>query len=399
MPASYEFWLTDDNGKRLKMLEKIAWASYTRSTIGLANIDLGVPYELFSKEFNPFFRPDWRIEAWRSPDIGVPLRREEVYLLRKPHIYRRKDGMKILQFYGRNGRDLLRRRTIIQAPATSYTRKDDMAADDMMKEIVRQQMLYGSALDKDGVVDNDRAWPQNEFLVQADTSDGPLISMSFDGKTVLDALKDIKGATFQKNLEDSTNNRIFFAVEPFNTFGLSTDYNSPLGWEFRTYSGLYGADRTDGIEFSEENENITNPDYSINHLEEENTIYVTNGSGDAFPLTTMVQDAARAGASRWNRCEGMISSSSESIESNLQNAGYAELHKKRPMEEFPVTFLSTSGSRTVPRSLYGVDWDLGDLLPVSFAGKQFNVEVTVVYVSVNEDGQENVTGRNEVNAQ
>jgi hypothetical protein len=46
--------------------------------------------------------------------------------------------------------------------------------------------------------------------------------------------------------------------------------------------------------------------------------------------------------------------------------------------------------------LYGVDWDLGDLLPVKFAGKTFNVEVKVVYVSVDKDGKETITGRSTI---
>jgi hypothetical protein len=49
-----------------------------------------------------------------------------------------------------------------------------------------------------------------------------------------------------------------------------------------------------------------------------------------------------------------------------------------------------------PRSLYGLDWDLGDLLPVFFAEKYFTAEVVVVHVSVNEDGEESIVGMNTV---
>jgi hypothetical protein len=43
-----------------------------------------------------------------------------------------------------------------------------------------------------------------------------------------------------------------------------------------------------------------------------------------------------------------------------------------------------------------LDWDLGDILPVEYAGKSFDVEVVVVYVGLNDQGKENITGMNEV---
>jgi hypothetical protein len=52
-----------------------------------------------------------------------------------------------------------------------------------------------------------------------------------------------------------------------------------------------------------------------------------------------------------------------------------------------------------PRSLYGIDWDMGDLLKVNYAGKQFEIEVINVYVSVNENGEEKITGRNAQDAE
>jgi len=396
--AEYEFWLTDDTGRRMALLTSLAFASYTRSIIGLGTINIGMPFEPFNRDFKPYFRPDWRVEVWRSPKAATPLRMENIYLLRKPHVYVRDDGMKILQFYGRSGLDLLYRRSVIQEPSTIYTTKTDYA-DDMMKEIVRQQMLYGSALDEDGVADNARAWPQNEFLVQADGSFGPIITRNIEGKKVIDILKEIRNATFQLNITSSSNRRILFDVVPIDVSNLSTDYDSTFGWEFRTYTDLYGADRTGALEFSQENENISDPSYSINHLEEINTVYVTNGSDAITNTVVMVQDTARAGASRWNRVEEMISASSSGSGTNDQtNAGYAEVYNKRPTEELQLAFLNTPGGNGTPQSLYGIDWDLGDLLRVNFAGRQFNTEVNVVSVGVNDQGVETISGRNEVNA-
>lgn len=397
--AQYEFWLADDSGRRLTLLDQLAFASYTRSSIGLGTINIGMPFDPFFKKFNPYFRPDWRVEVWRSPQEGVPMRLEDVFLLRKPNVYvRQEDSTPMLQFYGRNGLDLLYRRAVIQLPGTSYTSKTTYA-DNIMKAIVREQMLYGSCVSETGAADNTRAWPQNEFFVQQDLSLGPTLTRNFEGKDVIDILKELRAATFQLNISSASNRRIFFGIVPVNISGYATPYASTLGWEFRTYADLYGTDRTTGIVFSHENENIESPTYSKSHLEEVNTVYVTNGSGASVSAITKVEDASRSGASRWNRCEKLISASSSATStSDLTNAGYSELYNKRPVEEFPVTFLNTVGSPSTPRSLYGLDWDLGDLLRVGFAGKQFNVEVNIVYVSVDEDGKETITGRNEVNA-
>lgn len=394
--ADYELWLTDDAGRRMALLTEFgepAFFSYTRAVNGLGTASVGIPYVPFFAKINPPFQPDWRIEIWRSAAHGIPMRREDVYMLRKPNIYSRADGMQIIHFYGRNGYDLLRRRSVIQRAGTSHALKTDNA-DDMMKAIVREQMVYGSAVDEDGVVDNSRAWPQYEFTVDADLGLGPSITLGFHGKSVIDVLKDIKANTFQLNLNNSSNRRIFFSVEAVSL--AVTNSLSPLGWVFRTRADLFGTDRTSGIEFSEENENIQTPSYAEDHLDEFNTVIVNGNGSGASMLIEVVTDSDRVNSSRWNRCEKVLSASNQATTTALQNAGYSELDKGKPKIDFPVIFLNTPGSRKHPRSMYGLDWDLGDLLRVNYAKKQFDVECTIVYVSVDENGKETITGRNEV---
>lgn len=396
MPASYELWLTDDSGNRLAPFTDFGepyYFSYTRAVDGIGTINLGLPFEPFADKFNPYFKVDWRVEVWRATQYGSSLRLEDIYMLRKPHVYTRQDGIRIIQFYGNNGYDLLTRRYVVQRAGTSWASKTDYA-DDMMKEIVSEQMLYGSALDEDGVSDNTRAFPQYEFSVESDYSLGPSIPLNFNGKQVSTVLKDIKSQTFQLNVSSSSNHRIFFSVDPVLIANTNTPARS--GYIFRTHADLFGVDRTQGVEFSEENENIKRPSYAESHLDEVNSVFVNgNGNGNS-QLIENVEDTDRVNASRWNRCEKVISASSQTTASALQNAGYAELDKGKPKLELPVIFQNTAGSKNTPRSLYGIDWDIGDLLRVSYAGRQFNVECTIIYVSVDENGQENITGRNEV---
>ena len=155
--ATYELWLTDDSGQRMFPLEKYVNFAYTRSSMYLSTLQIQFNFKEWTKMVQPFFRPDWRIEIWRSAAYGYPMRLEDVYKLRKPEIYtRQEDAVQTIMLRGRNGVDLLNRRYVIQYTDTQFTTKTDYI-DDMMKEIVREQMLYGSCLDYTGVVDNDRA--------------------------------------------------------------------------------------------------------------------------------------------------------------------------------------------------------------------------------------------------
>src|SRR3990167_1003628 len=220
MPATYEFWLCDDGGRRILLLEGYSFFAYSRSIMGLGTFTIGLPFPEFRKQISPVFAPDRRGEAWRSENVGIPLRREGIYFLRKPNIYTREDGIQIIQFYGRSAIDLLNRRVVVQAAGTEWTRKTD-AIDDLMKQIVREQMLYGSALDEDGVVDNTRAYPQGEFSVQADFALGPSVTINCAEANVMDVLKQLKATSFELAKENTANYKIYFDVMPYNVESLA----------------------------------------------------------------------------------------------------------------------------------------------------------------------------------
>lgn len=425
MTSTYKFILTDDRGQQIADLQKIAFFSYSRPTAGYGTLQVGFPYDDFIPQVFPVFQPDRRVEVWRSAGFGVPLRLEGIFLLRRVNIYTRTtDGVKMIVFYGRDAKDLLRRRYIIQAAGFPQTLKEDYI-DDMMKEIVREQMLWGEALDVDGVVDNSRAFPQEEFTVQGEMSLGSFIPATFADRNVLDTIKELHEASLQLYESDPlTHRRIYFDVvqndieyrieyllaEVSDDGAIAAEDGTPMlledsalenktihGFQFVTIPDLRGTDRTlDSVIFSVENGNMTAPNYVLNHFEEENAAIVKGfGRGDSRAWDEVLV-TERIGASRWNRCETFVDASTEPDQDRLADYTYPQLHKKRPTEEIDCTFLNVPGGPNSPRSLYGVDWDMGDLLPVEYAGRRYNVEVAVVYVAVNEDGVETITGRNTI---
>lgn len=429
--ATYELWLLNDRGERLGLLNppgspSLAFFSYTRSVVGLGTIHLGIPLAEWRK-INPYpFTPDLMVDVLRSPGPSYPLKRENLYFLRKANIYTREDGMEMIEFWGRDAKDLLNRRYIVQPAETSYTRKTG-TIDDLMKGIVREQMQYGYCVDVNGVVDYTRAWPAGEFSVEQPFSLAPtLTDHNVSDKRVMDALRDLRNISFQKNQEDAANPKVFFDVlfgqnlawgdifileeassfEPIldetgdplldETSGDSTIL--PFAFQFLTFTGLRGADRTNGVVFSVENGNLRSPSRSIDYLDSRNTAIVRGQGRGENRITAVVQDTA-AQLSRWNRVEDVVDASSETDTTVLEDEGRAELWDSRAEQILDCTFVDTPGNETTPRSLYGVDWDLGDRLPVLYGGQSYEAEVFTVYVSVNENNEENVIGRNSIDEQ
>lgn len=358
--------------------------SYSRTTVGYGSFQIGLSYRDIKAKLNPVFLPDRRVSVWRSPAQDIPMRRERTYLLREERIYTREDGMDIVVFYGRDGLDLLNRRFVIQVAGSAYATKT-ATIDNMMKAIVREQMLYGSALNSSGVADNTRAWPLGEFTVDADVSLGPSVTKTFQDRNVLDVIKELKDQSFSLN-ETAGSSKIYFDVVESQIAGTNR-----FGWAFRTYADLRGSDRSNGVEFSIENENLRTPAYSKNHMDEVNSVFVKNGT-----LVSNVTDSDRIATSHWNRSEAVRFGYFESTAAGLTSIGNSELGKGIPVEDIEAEFMNTPGDERAPRSLYGIDWDLGDKLPVNYAGMQFDSEVKIVYVAVDDAGKETITGRNKV---
>jgi len=370
LSASYEFWLCDDSGRRITLLPNISFASFSRTTRGLGTIMLGLPLDSYLSYVPIIFQPDMRIDCWRSPEYGYPKRREGSFFLRKYNVYdRADDGVRMIDFYGRSPLDILRRWCVIGAVASRYTKTD--CIDNIMKAVVT-----------DSFITDAEVVPLGEFSVDGNLSLGPSITQSFQGKNIRDILDDLKATSFNMNATLATNRRIFFDV--VEGPGLTNGF----GYIFRTYADLRGIDRTKGIVFSAENGNLKRTSYYEDYLDE-----ITIAQVGAITV-----NGVDTNLSRWNnilRYQGSSSSVAGADTAKANELLYT-LGKKFSLT---ASFLSTPGSPSQPRSLYGVDWDLGDLLPVQFAGKNMTAEVEIVWISIDENGKENIVGSNQVGLQ
>lgn len=367
--ATYEFYLTDDSGRRITLLKNISFVSISRTINGYGTCHVGLPFRDF-KVF-PAFLPDRRLEVWRSPAHGATLRREGSFFLRKYNVYtREEDSVEIIEFYGRSPLDILRRQAVTSTTLSKYQKTDFI--DDMMKEIVTENFISPQ-----------QTVPTGELVVEGEESIGPSISHTFFSQNVLDVLKDLSKISISLNEEDAENTRIYFDVVEGSPLS-----NGGYGYLFRTYANLRGTDRRGGTIFSIENGNIKGASYYEDHLD---SFTVSKTLNLSTPAANGSSTSLESTLSRWNTIVSAQQSSETSASLNDSKAD-ALLQNGKSEQSFNATILDSPGSNRQPRSLYGVDWDLGDLLPVRYADKNINVEVNTVYLSVDEDGKENIVG-------
>lgn len=381
MSSQYEIWLCDDRGARLHLFPKIDNFAYSRTTQGLGTIQLSVPFDDYIKDVPSLFRPDWRLDVWRSPQKGISARREGSFLLGRYQIYQRtSDNVRIIEFYARSPVDILRR----QCWETDADQTDEI--DDMMKNVVRGMFVTNPSATSTAptVVNNGVYTYTGEFAVDEDASDGPIVTSSFYLRPVLDILNDLRKSSFSLNLLSSSNTKIYFDVIEDESLA-----SGGFGYRFRTYPNLRGSDRTSGIIFSPENGNLVAPVYFEDYQDEITGIYLY----DQGVLVASAQSDNQY-LSRWHFVKRDRTTSLSAAAA--QNEAYSDLKKNAADKSMNATFLSSPGSPEQPRSLYGLDWDLGDLLPVKYAGKSMNVEVAIVYVSMNDQGEEKITGKSQV---
>lgn len=388
MASTFEVWLCDDFGRRKYLFEKFSSLSYSRTSHGYGTCQLIMPYDKFQKDVGFFPKPDMRIDIWRSPATGIPARRESSFLIRKINLYQRTtDNLRMLEIFGRSPLDLLHR----QVWKTNATITDSI--DDIMKTIVRGRFVMNLTAYSTVpmTVQGGVYTSTGEFAVDEDAGDGPSITApaSMYLRNVLDILQDLKATSFTLNDTLSTNKRILFDVIEDDSLS-----SVGFGYRFRTYPILRGRDRTGQLTFSVENGNIAAPVYYEDYLDEITSVFIYN---DSQTWASQNEQSNDQYLSRWNYIEDAQTTSEATAAGALTNVR-SVLRDKKAKKVFNADFLNSPGDRNHPRSLYGVDWDMGDLLTVKFGNMVMQSEVAIVYVALDENGQETITGKSTVGA-
>jgi len=372
MPGTYEIWLTDDGGTRLAdsqsrtLLTNILYLQATRVVSGIGSFTLRVPATFDTG----LAQIDNMIQVWRAPQRSR-LSLWGVYFIRR-RAFSTSGAHETIELGGPCINDLLRRRIVAAYAGSSQAEKTDFA-DDMMKEIVTEAIADGVAPAPDA---GTRVW--NDLSVQADVSNGPTLTMSFAWANLLTlsgggALADIAKASREAGTE------VFFNVAPSNLSATSIDF------EFRTYTGQPGTDRTiAGVTFDQVKGNMGSPSLTEDYTEEVNYVYA-GGQGEGISRNVrQVYDSDRYGLSQWNRCEGFADARDEGTNNGVDAIGNDALSLGRPIRRFSMTPLDTIGA------VFGTDWDVGDKVRARYRGEEFDSLIRGATITLDR-GQESIS--------
>lgn len=313
------------------------------------------PVEWRGRDYQYHF---WRLPnggAWQLDFVGLALDRFSDTV--------RGVTTKRVEGYGVN--HLLARRVVAYKSGTAQSTKTDYL-DDMCKAVVNDN-LAGGASDARNIA------TVFNFSVAPDLSDAPSVTKSFAFENVLEVLK---------SLCDTSAGQASGAVDLY--FNIACDAytsNQRPRFEFRTYTGQLGIDRTNSgsnasaVVFSLENANIDNVHYQRCFSEEYNYVYA---GGLGLKDDRNVQEAGdttRIGESPIARTEMFVTATHLEDAETLE-AVYEALNENVPTRKLSCTLLDTE---TTP---YGVAWAWGDKVTVYYGEGAFHEMVGTVEVKV-----------------
>jgi hypothetical protein len=365
-PARYEVWIGTPTGSRLALLDTISALSYIQTLNGIGRWSLTLPSSIDAS----LILPDRMVEIWRSVGDG-PLRLEMAGLVDGID-YSDTGGVDLITLSGRDGNGLLDGRIVAYPAGSSQASKTDNA-DDMMKAIVRENLGASASAARD--------LSAAGVSVAADLGLGPSVTKKFSWKNVLQALKDIADSAQQAGTP------VYFQMKP-NVLSATQ-----IGWVFVTAVNRLGADRTYAsgtpTVFGKEWGNLDNPRLSYDWGDERTVVYAAGQGEGSDRVQATVEDTARSGRSVWARREVFQDARNEETSTAVTSRANETLNASRPKVRFTGDLKDTAQTR------YGVDWQFGDLVTATYAGKQFDGSVSGVQIGVRASG-ETITARVEV---
>jgi hypothetical protein len=369
VPGTYEIYLTTDTGLRIALLDNILDLTAARAVNAIGGFSLDLPSSFDTR----LIVPDRQVQVWRAPE-GGRLSLWRSYFIRKWR-FQTRGSEQSLTISGPDVNDLLRRRIVARYAGSAEAAITD-AADDMMKTVVTNAIADGTNPAPDA---GTRIW--SDLSVAGDLSDGPSLTKAFAWSTLLTSngggvLPSIAKAAKQAGTE------VFFDIVPDSISSTS------ISFEFRTYTGQPGADRTSlGAVFDQERGNLEDPFLEYDYSEEVTYVYAGGqGEGEARNIQ-QVYDTTRYSASAWNRCEVFADARIQTTDNGVREAGRVALQEGRPRRRFGGTPVDTSGFR------FGRDWNYGDKVRARYRGLEFDAIVRAVTISLDGDGRETIQAR------
>lgn len=366
--SAYELWLANDRGQRIDLLNPHEFEfSKVLGGFGYASVTLPYDKDLFNATGK-----DYQIHIYRAPE-GGRLQLYDVYLIRNKSATDAHDHSLEMKFQGPSVAELLARRIVAFAADSVQALKTTTAADNMMKEIIRENMTL-HATDARNLVDFG-------FIVEPDTTQGPSITKAFAWKNILTTIQQIS----QSSATEGT--PVYFDINvsiPDAVVGTPT-------FEFRTYINYPGRDlragTSGGVVFSKQFGNVSFVHYEEDYSGEYNYIYAGGQGSGGSRAVEEVEDSDRINESIFGRRELFVNASAASTTAGIIGLANERLNDKRPRTMLRADLLDTDDTR------FQTDWDMGDYVTVRAFGRQFDELIRSVSVRVNRTGHEQLSAR------
>lgn len=314
--------------------------SLVESDVGVLTVEGALVY--------PFshFAPDAQLRLRRSVYGGTPyLEGGAVWLLRTWSLVVSESGERLYRLTAQHVNGLLARRIVDAFAGTSQASKT-AAADDMIKAIVTEQFVSPT--------DATRAMP---ITVGPNLGAAPSVAKAFAYRNTLEVIKDLCASSAEAGTY------LGFEVVP-----------SGSGFQVVTFTGQRGLDRTADARalFSLERRNLAGGELSYDYTAQATRV-VAGGQGEGTLRTVQrVDDAGAGGASPYALAEAFRQATSSTSAAQVLDEAEAELWARRARVRF------SGSAQQVPGSLYGVHYQWGDVVPVSFLGQDVTCRIATV---------------------
>lgn len=326
----------------------------------------GSMYVDFPPDINPsLFEIDGKFEILRSWN-GYLFDNESqtFWLIRLVRQKYDENGKRYVHVLAYDLNHIIERRIVAYHAASTYSKKN-MAADTMMKEIMREN--FGS-LATDGARD------LSQYLsIQENTTNtqAPVINKAFSYQKILPLFQDI--------CEESYNLGHYLA------FDLVTETRTK--YRFEVFNNCRGVDRSSmsnvPLTFSIENGRLSYASFSRDFSEIRNSIYAGGNGEEEDRVVKTSFDKKSIHLSPFNRCEDFISKTDKDpdIVQASANSRLIEAKDKRVLN---------GHIQQTQSCLYGVHYGFGDIVNVLYDGYSIDVHLDTVKIYVDESQHEDI---------
>jgi len=358
MGASYQVVLKDPNAVTLAIPQNIFYLEYARRVNEIGAMTLQIPIA-----YDPYCLIDGQIELYRQVDSGpLYLEGETRWFIRKISHKLDDNGQEYIEIYAEDAMTLLQRRITAFYAGSSQVLKTAVAADDLLKTIVSNNM--GSAAADYLGANTARQLSTTLFAIQANLTQAQLVSKDFAWRPMFPVLQEIAQASTQAGTY------LCFDVVAIvaGTF------------EFRTYINQRGVDHrwpsgSNPVILDPQMGNLANIVQTDDYSQGVSFVYCAGQGTDSDRTVQSANNATLAGLSPYGRFEAFQDARQATTAASVLAEANADLWSARPVLSFEAQLVQTPGVQ------YGVQYNFGDMVTARYRNRQFDCRIEAIHIT------------------